>query len=254
MTHRKGAIWTERLLLALILGSLIGSLNLIVALNRRAGSQRSNRDAHSTPAERPPTVAMTPGVASSPSEEEKPTAPAVVPKPAEPVPPPPPPVDPTTKILASLSSATARETAAAQQADRRAEALEQARQRAVAESQKWKRRELLVRQQVAALNTRAEELETSANILDAERDVLAHERDALKAALGMFQRCGDASAPRVEVHDDGTLALSSPAFESVCSSDRRRVAPHPIRGIAGRSARHPLSRIPGPSRWHSSLL
>jgi len=193
MTHRKGAIWTERVLLALILGSLIGSLNLIVALNRRSASQPASRDANSTLAEPSPTVSSQPiaqsaaPISSSP-KDEKPADSAIVQKPAEPIPPPPPAVDPTKKILASLTSATAQEIEASRLADRRSEALEEARQAAVAESRKWKRRDLLVRQQIASLNNRAEELETSASILDAERDVLAHERDALKAALSKASR------------------------------------------------------------------
>ncbi len=188
MTHRKGAIWTERVLLALILGSLLGSLNLIIALNRRSASE-PNRDARSTPTSLSPTVASKPVVrdsepiSASPNVGQ-PAEPATDREPVEPIPPPaPPPVDPTKKILASFASARDREIQASEQANRRSEALEAARLAAVAESAKWKRRELLVRQQIASLNRRADEIETSVSILDAERDVLAHERDALKAAL-----------------------------------------------------------------------
>src|SRR6516164_9431041 len=35
MTHRKGAVWTERLLLVMILGSLAGTLNLVLTVHRR---------------------------------------------------------------------------------------------------------------------------------------------------------------------------------------------------------------------------
>ena len=35
MTHLKGAVWTERLLLVLILASLAGTLNLVLAIHRR---------------------------------------------------------------------------------------------------------------------------------------------------------------------------------------------------------------------------
>ena len=188
MTHRKGAIWTERVLLALILGSLLGSLNLIIALNRRSASE-PNRDARSTPTSQSPTVASMPVVRDSEPISASPNVgqlvePATDREPVESIAPPAPPrVDPTKKILASLASARDRETQASEQADRRSEALEQARLAAVAASAKWKRRELLVRQQIASLNQRADEIETSVSILDAERDVLAHERDALKAAL-----------------------------------------------------------------------
>ncbi len=40
MTHRRGAVWTERLLLGLILFSLAGTLNLLVAIHRRASADR----------------------------------------------------------------------------------------------------------------------------------------------------------------------------------------------------------------------
>ncbi len=253
MTHRKGAIWTERVLLALILGSLLGSLNLIVALNRRSASE-PNWDARSTSTPLSPTVcvacrssASSEPISASPNVEQ-PVEPATGREPVEPIAPPsPPPVDPTKKILASLASASDREIQASKQADRRSEALEEARLAAVADSAKWKRRELLVRQQIASLNQRADEIETSVSILDAERDVLAHERDALKAALSkaslrsgfavlpykgpngtwrrpivhrVYRRCSQASAPRAELLDVGTLTVPSPSFESVHSSDR----------------------------------
>ena len=35
MTHRKGAVWTERLLLVMILGSVAGTLNLVLTVQRR---------------------------------------------------------------------------------------------------------------------------------------------------------------------------------------------------------------------------
>ena len=43
MTHRRGAIWTERLLLGLILFSLAGTLNLLVAIHRQASSRPPGR-------------------------------------------------------------------------------------------------------------------------------------------------------------------------------------------------------------------
>src|SRR5207245_632734 len=91
--------------------------------------------------------------------------------------------DPTEKVLAAITSAMGKEIEAAREADHRAAKLETARLAAVAESQRWKRRELLVRQQIAVLAQRAERLERDASALDAERDVLARERDVLKAAL-----------------------------------------------------------------------
>ena len=66
----------------------------------------------------------------------------------------------------------------------------------MAESRRWKRREMLVRQQIAGLAARADQLESAASTLDAERDVLAKERDALKAALFKAgQRSGFAVLP-----------------------------------------------------------
>src|SRR5262249_29521800 len=102
----------------------------------------------------------------------------------EPQPAPPPPAeDPTKKALASLGAATEKETKAAEEADLRASALEQGYRSAVAESDRWKRREMLVRQQIAGITSQAEKLENEANELDAERDVLERELDVTKAAL-----------------------------------------------------------------------
>ncbi len=65
-----------------------------------------------------------------------------------------------------------------------------------AESQRWKRREMLVRQQVANLARRADQLEHDALSADAERDVLARERDILKAATAKAsQRSGYSVLP-----------------------------------------------------------
>ncbi|MGP0066908.1 MAG: hypothetical protein ACLQGP_25365 [Isosphaeraceae bacterium] len=75
------------------------------------------------------------------------------------------------------------ELGAASEADQRAAKMEIARKAAVAESERWKRRELLVKQQIARLTKQAARLEQATSELDAERDVLARERDALKAAL-----------------------------------------------------------------------
>src|SRR4029077_19982129 len=87
------------------------------------------------------------------------------------------------KALAALSMATAREIEEARQADRRAASLEQSRQRAASESERWRRREMLVKQQLAALAQRARKIDREVDTLASERDVLARERDVLKAAL-----------------------------------------------------------------------
>ncbi len=41
MTHRGGAVWTERLFLALILASLAGTLNLVLTMHRRVATSNS---------------------------------------------------------------------------------------------------------------------------------------------------------------------------------------------------------------------
>ena len=95
-----------------------------------------------------------------------------------------------------MDGAIDRERDAASEADRRTATLEAAIRNSVAESQRWKRREMLVRQQVAKLNRRAEQLEQAVMTEDAERDVLARERDALKAAtVKASQRSGYSVLP-----------------------------------------------------------
>lgn len=191
MTHRKGAIWTERLVLALILASLGGTLNLVLAIHRRVNrtlAVSKKLDApRSDPPQAPPSIQITQQAPPPPSPPKKPGPPPVQPKPPE---------DPTVAVLARFEKSIAREAEAARVADRRAAALEAAQRKSVAESQRWKRREMLVREQVAALNQKADKLERDAVTLDAERDVLARERDALKAALvNDSQRSGYAVLP-----------------------------------------------------------
>ncbi len=180
MRHRSGAIWTERLLLGLILFSLAGTLNLLVAIHRRASADRQSppADAVSVAQVPAPSPAVDP-VAQNPSPLENP---ALADK-AQPEPPPPPAEDPTQKALAALAAATAKETEAADATDRRTSAIEAGYRSAVAESDRWKRREMLVRQQIAGITVDAQKLEREADELDAERDVLERERDATKAAL-----------------------------------------------------------------------
>ena len=57
----------------------------------------------------------------------------------------------------------------------------------MAQSERWRRRELLVKQQVASLADRARKIDRQIDTLAAERDVLARERDALKAAVAKSQ-------------------------------------------------------------------
>ena len=183
IVHRRGAIRTELALLALIIGTLAATCNLLVAIQRHA-------DTTPRPPDPPATVALTPQSPDRPSSPVTPVSPkpAIVQQPPPPVEVLPPPEDPTKKVLAGLTKATGLEVEAAQQADRRASALEAARAASEAESRRWKRREMLVRQQISGLTARADQLESAASLLDAERDVLAKERDALKAALAKAGR------------------------------------------------------------------
>jgi hypothetical protein len=91
--------------------------------------------------------------------------------------------DPTRVALARLGAEEAAQRLEAQAADRRAEALERARQSALARSQTWKRRESVIRHQLDSLDDKASTLEQEASTLRVQRDVLARERDATKAAL-----------------------------------------------------------------------
>ena len=95
---------------------------------------------------------------------------------------------PPRRRLAELAATTAQEIEAARQADRRTESLEKARLGVVAESERWRRREMLVKQQVSALADRARKIDKQIDTLAAERDVLAQERDALKAAVTKSQQ------------------------------------------------------------------
>ena len=189
MTHRKGAIWTERLLLGLIVFSLGATLSLLLATHRQSGEHQAKADLDSNPTHdsAPAAIASAAPKLSAPAAllPNSVNSPVAASSPKSPDPPEslPPPEDPTQKGLAALGAAATREIEAADAADRRALVLEAGRNATIAEAQKWKRRELLVRQQIAGLTERAERLERDANVLDAERDVLAHERDALKAAL-----------------------------------------------------------------------
>ena len=216
MAHRKGAIWTERLLLGLILASLGATLEPPLLVYRRSAvtppalapdpisSQSSPLDSTSAP-----TIA--PSALSSPIDD-KPLSHAVVQKPPEPAKILATPEDPTEKALGSLAKATAKEIEAGGQADRRGLALQTACESAVADSQRWKRREMLVRQQIAGLTERAAQLENAAESLDAERDVLARERDALESCVGEGE-------PAVRLRD---IAVQR-AHRYVAAADRPRM-------------------------------
>ena len=179
MTHRKGAVWTERLLLVLILASLGGTLNLVLTIHRRVNAISSARPAE-TVAQPEPSVdpagaedrQSPPGRRLRPPLRDRTRRPHRRARSKT----------PRRRSWRGWTRAIEREREAASEADRRAATLEAAIRNSVAESQRWKRREMLVRQQIARLNRRAEQLEQAAMTVDAERDVLARERDALKAA------------------------------------------------------------------------
>src|SRR5262249_5148893 len=154
-------------------------LNLVLVIHRRAKSALTTSRA-AIPA--PPSVPAAPKTDAI--VQQPPARPPAIEKPESPPPAPKPVEDPTTPILARLTGAIAQDSEAAREADRRAAWMEASSQKSTAESQRWKRREMLVRQQISTLNERAEKLEQDAITLDAERDVLARERDSLKAAIG----------------------------------------------------------------------
>ncbi len=186
MRQRRGTIWTERALMVLFLASLAGALNLVMAVHRRASATRSEAEAVSSPSVQVDTFAT-----NVPANSPKPPSIAtstIVPAPSPPKAPSPPPQDPTKKALAELAATTVQEIEAARQADRRTELLEQARLNVVAESERWRRREMLVKQQVSALADRARKIDKQIDTLAAERDALAQERDALKAAVTKSQQ------------------------------------------------------------------
>lgn len=171
MTRPRPRIGSELLLVGLILGCLVGTWLFVVSMHRRA-------ERHRKPVAVRPAPAAAPVQAAAPSP---PPPPAPRPKPA------PPPVvlveDPTRKVVARLGAEEAEQRLEAQAADRRAETLQRARHAALEESERWRRREQVVRGQVEALSERARNMEHEVDTLAMERDVLAHERDATKAAL-----------------------------------------------------------------------
>lgn len=196
MTHRRGAVWTERLLLMLILASLAGSLNLVLTMHRRYGSSDSPSSTQLTKSSLPPAIPPVPSATEIPASSISSQSLPIPTRPQTSPPPSPPVEDPTIKLLAGLAQATGIEIEAARAADRRTGKLETATRAAIADSDRWKRRELLVRQQVSALTKRAKQLEQGDLELEAERDVLAQERDALKAALTKAgQRSGNSILP-----------------------------------------------------------
>jgi hypothetical protein len=171
MTRPRPGIGSELLPVVMILLCLAGAWSLVVTMHHRGAAARAVRSAPA-PVSR---VAAPTAVVALPPPSEPPT---VVPKP-----PAPPPVDPTNQALAGLMIAQTEQIVEAQIADRKAQALESARLAAVAEKERARRREALVRAQVDRLAEQAKRLESELGEVALERDVLAQERDAAKAAL-----------------------------------------------------------------------
>lgn len=141
MSRPRPGIGTEILPVALILGCLVGSWLLIVSLHQRARVPRTTKPATKLIANVPPPAPPPPIVPPSPP-------PAVAEGESEPEPEPansPPPVDPTKVELARLAVEETEQIVATRAADRRAETLEKARLAAVAEAERWKRREQAIR-------------------------------------------------------------------------------------------------------------
>jgi len=160
-------VGTELVPLALILIGLAGTLGLVVAMHRRSAAR--------------PAVVLV----AAPAPPVGPAPPAL-PEP-EPEPPSPrktaPAVDPTATALTVFARRVAEQRQGAAAADRRAEALGAARRVAAADSERFRRRESLVRAEVERIADQAQGLEAKADALAAERDALAAERDASKDAL-----------------------------------------------------------------------
>ena len=156
---------------------------------------------------------------------------------------PPPPEDPTQKAVSGLLTAASREIAEADRADRRAAAMESARQANAAESGRWKRRELLVRQQIAGLSAEPIGSKARPSRSTPSATCLARERDALKAALVK------ARAPIRDSRCCLTRAPQEPGGGRSCwsalpaASNCNRKAPRSRRWISRRSS------ILGPAPW-----
>jgi hypothetical protein len=84
--------------------------------------------------------------------------------------------DPTLKALAAVAAQLVEQRQLAEKAGRESQALEKARIASLAASARRRRREMLVRSQVASLEQRARRLEDEAAAIEAERDALAKMR------------------------------------------------------------------------------
>ena len=112
MQQPRSTIWTERALMVLFLASLAGTLNLVMAIHRRAATTRTADESVSTQ-----IVPLDQPQANLPANDPEPlrlATPTIAAKnPGPPKPPAPSPEDPTRKVLAELATATAQEVEAA---------------------------------------------------------------------------------------------------------------------------------------------
>src|SRR4051794_35837040 len=155
MARPRTRIGSELLPVFLILCCLAGTCTLVVSMHRRAAVARKE-------AARKPAISVA-RVAAPPRPVA--VAPAPAPRPVVEAPPPRPEPDPTRMALARLGAAEAEQILEAQAADRRADGLERARLAALAESERWRRRERLIRDQIDAVAERAKAIHVEADAL-----------------------------------------------------------------------------------------
>ena len=104
--------------------------------------------------------------------------------------------DPTPRVVAQLAAAEAEQLLEASRANRKAQALEEARQSAVAESERWRRRQSLIHSQINTLESKVRKVEIDLDAMALERDALEKEVDARKAAVARAKsRPGQAILP-----------------------------------------------------------
>ncbi len=194
MRRPRLGIGAELVPLVLILGGLAGSLGLIVEAYRRVNFARAAPTKSLAVAVAPvhiPDPLPKPSPATLP-----PTKVVEPPKPTPVVVEPPPPEDPTPKALAELASAEVEQVLEASKANRKAQALEEARQAAIVESERWRRRQSLIHSQINTLESKVRKVETDLDAMALERDALEKELDARKAAAARAKsRPGQAILP-----------------------------------------------------------
>jgi hypothetical protein len=169
----------------LVVLCLAGTLGLVITMHRRAAVSRClPPQAAAFPIPLPlGEGGRRPGEGQRATNPQRPQSPAGEAQPTQPPPQPPPAPDRTEQALAKLALAHNEQIAETQNADRKAEALESARQAALARLEQSRRREALICSQIEVLSEQAKRLETELDEVALERDVLARERDAVKAAL-----------------------------------------------------------------------